>query len=154
MAYILKTQNLSVFNGKSILQDISLSFPKHTITTIIGPSGAGKTTFLAALNQMNPQNYLVQGKVIFQGVDLYQSLIDRYRLRMLIGMLFSTPEIFPMSLYNNLTLVPKYNQKISHSQLMIEIEKVLQQVHLWSRLKNQLFQKKSTYPPVNDNFFV
>lgn len=142
MKYILQTQNLSIFNGKSILQDISLGFPKHTITAIIGPSGAGKTTFLLALNQMNPPSYLIQGKVIFQGVDLYQPSIDRYQLRMLMGMLFSTPEIFPMSLYNNLTLVPSYNRKVSYSQLMTEIEKVLRQVHLWSRLKNKLFKKR------------
>ncbi len=34
------------FNGKSIIQDFSLSIESGTFTTFLGPSGCGKTTLL------------------------------------------------------------------------------------------------------------
>ena len=35
------------------MEDITVAFPKGTITALVGPSGSGKTTFLRSLNRMN-----------------------------------------------------------------------------------------------------
>ncbi|MEP3890938.1 MAG: ATP-binding cassette domain-containing protein [Hellea sp.] len=42
------------FNGKKIISNISLSIQPGKITSIIGPSGGGKTTFLKCLSMLAP----------------------------------------------------------------------------------------------------
>lgn len=38
------------FQGRTVLNGISMNIPTGTVTVIIGPSGSGKTTFLRTLN--------------------------------------------------------------------------------------------------------
>ena len=47
--------------------------PKASVTSIIGPKGCGKSTFLRLLNRMNDLiiGTRVEGKVMIHGVDLY-----------------------------------------------------------------------------------
>jgi phosphate transport system ATP-binding protein len=154
LKYIVETKKLTITKpGKQILNDISLAFKEHTITAIIGPSGAGKTTFLSALNRLNPANLMMSGKVYFKGIDVYQKNIDVYRLRMLLGMLFARPEIFPLSLAENLFLAPGYNLKISRHSWLEKSERVLRQVHLWEKLKDQLFKRNVRLSVVDSQLF-
>jgi len=46
---MLEVKNLSF---RSLLQKITLSFPRGTITGILGPNGSGKTTFLKTLKKI------------------------------------------------------------------------------------------------------
>jgi phosphate transport system ATP-binding protein len=41
------------FGTTTVLNDVSLDFPARTITSLLGPTGSGKTTFLRTLNRMN-----------------------------------------------------------------------------------------------------
>ncbi|MGI4757606.1 MAG: FHA domain-containing protein [Janthinobacterium lividum] len=65
-------------NGKRLLDPISLTVYPSEMVALMGPAGAGKTTFLKALNGYTPP---AQGRVLFNGVDLYQSF-DLYRQQM------------------------------------------------------------------------
>lgn len=48
---MLEISHVSVScGGMDILSDISVTFPKENITTIVGPNGCGKTTLLQTLN--------------------------------------------------------------------------------------------------------
>lgn len=56
---------------KLLLDDISLSVKPRELIGLLGPSGAGKSTLMNALNGfVKPSG----GKVLYNGVDLYQNL--------------------------------------------------------------------------------
>ncbi|WP_260735524.1 ATP-binding cassette domain-containing protein [Tunturiibacter lichenicola] len=64
--------------GKRLLDPISLTVYPSEMVALMGPAGAGKTTFLKALNGYTPPE---SGSVLFNGVDLYQSY-DQFRQQM------------------------------------------------------------------------
>lgn len=67
MSAILEARNLTVeIGGKTILQDLSLSFPAGRFVALLGPNGAGKTTALKALAGLIPAT----GTVTLQGENL------------------------------------------------------------------------------------
>lgn len=62
---MLEFKNVSVSIGKkNILDDISVSFEKGKITTIVGPNGCGKTTLLQTLIGMGD---VISGEILLEG---------------------------------------------------------------------------------------
>ena len=67
---ILETKKLSAgYNGKALLEGVSVSAGPGQIVTLIGPNGAGKTTLLKTLAGLIPP---VNGSVSICGQDLGQ----------------------------------------------------------------------------------
>lgn len=67
---MLKYEKVSASCGHtSILEDISVSFPKGRITAIIGPNGCGKTTLLQCLNGASK---VTAGSIFLNGEDYLQ----------------------------------------------------------------------------------
>ena len=57
------------FGGVAATQDVSMDFPKGSLTAIIGPNGAGKTTFFNLISgALKPDS----GKVLLEGDDITQ----------------------------------------------------------------------------------
>ena len=52
------------FDGKPVLEGISLNVEKGDVTAILGPSGSGKTTFLRCLNFLERAD---SGRMVFDG---------------------------------------------------------------------------------------
>jgi phospholipid/cholesterol/gamma-HCH transport system ATP-binding protein len=78
--------------SRTILNDVSLQFPRGKVTAILGGSGCGKTTLLRLIGGMVPAT---QGRVLFDGevVDAYDK--DKlFRLRRRLGMLFQFGALF------------------------------------------------------------
>ena len=68
------TQDLRVSVGRQeILKGITLDAHRGEILSIIGPAGAGKTTFLRCLNRMAEldQDMKVSGTVLLEGKSIY-----------------------------------------------------------------------------------
>jgi ABC transport system ATP-binding/permease protein len=65
-------------NGDRLLNEISLTIFPSELVALMGPAGAGKTTFLKAINGYTPP---AAGRVLFNGADLYQ-FYDRFRQQM------------------------------------------------------------------------
>jgi ABC transport system ATP-binding/permease protein len=76
----IEVQNVAVNSprGDRLLDSVSLTIFPSELIALMGPAGAGKTTFLKAINGYTPP---ADGKVLFNGADLYE-YYDRFRLQM------------------------------------------------------------------------
>ena len=99
---ILEVTNLRreiTVNGekKVIVDDISFRFEKGKIYNIIGPSGAGKTSFLRLLNRLDEPT---GGNIVFNTESVTDCIPCGVRRN--IGYLFQTPYLFPGTVRDNL----------------------------------------------------
>ncbi|MGD0168906.1 MAG: phosphate ABC transporter ATP-binding protein PstB [Smithella sp.] len=137
---IINLQNVNFYYGQSrALNDISMDFPEKKVTALIGPSGCGKSTLLRLLNRMNDLiiGTRVEGKVVFEGKDIYADNIDPVEIRRKIGMVFQKPNPFPKTIYNNISYGPKLNG-LGNSDLDTLVEQSLKQAVLWDEVKDLL----------------
>jgi polar amino acid transport system ATP-binding protein len=90
---MLSVNNVSLrysVTGQQILNNISLKFAKNRITTLVGKSGAGKTSLLSCIGGIQT-NY--QGIIAIEGQNIEQS--SRKQRAMLIGFVFQQFNLFP-----------------------------------------------------------
>ena len=72
---ILNLEHLSKsFDGKKILDDLSIDIGKNEFVTLLGPSGCGKTTTLRMIGGFIMPD---EGRVIFEGKDITALPPDR-----------------------------------------------------------------------------
>ena len=135
----LVTENLKFWYGDTMaLSGISLNIPQHEVMAIIGPSGCGKSTYLRCLNRMNDliSSARVEGRVIFDGEDIYARNVDPVQMRRRIGMVFQKPNPFPKSIYDNIAYGPKVNGYRGSMDDLVEHS--LRQAALWDEVKDIL----------------
>ena len=94
------------FHKLEVLKNISVSFNKNEVVSIIGPSGGGKSTFLRCLNLLEKPT---SGQILIDGVDIcakgQSKHIDQHRKKM--GMVFQQFNLFNnMNVMKNLTAGP------------------------------------------------
>src|ERR1700739_3707396 len=102
----MRAVNLTLgFGAKAVLDEVSLEFPAQTVTSLLGPTGSGKTTFLRALNRMNDKvfGYHYSGDVLLGGFSIFKNQ-DLMEFRRKVGMLFQRPNPFPMSIIDNVVV--------------------------------------------------
>ncbi|MEN8674047.1 ATP-binding cassette domain-containing protein [Nocardioides sp.] len=88
------------FGSFDVLQGLDLSFKDDAITTILGPSGTGKSVLIKHLvGLLEPD----EGDVLVFGQNLWQiSEAERYEIRKKMGVLFQDGALFgSMNLYDN-----------------------------------------------------
>ena len=110
MSTIMSAQGLNLwYSNNQALYDVNMELPKNQITALIGPSGCGKSTFLKTLNRMNDleDGIRIEGKILYDGQDIYDPQVDTTWLRKEVGMVFQKPNPFPMSVYDNIAYGPK-----------------------------------------------
>lgn len=137
----LETQNVNFYYGDNqVLKNISIRIPANRITAIIGPSGCGKSTFLRLFNRMNDilEGARLEGKVLIDGVDIYDSKIDVAMLRRRVGMVFQKPNPFPMSIFDNVAYGPRIHGLHKGRDLREIVENALKQAALWDEVKDKL----------------
>jgi phosphate transport system ATP-binding protein len=128
------------YGAQAALRRIDLAIPAKQILGIIGPAGAGKTTFLRSLNRLNDltADFHCDGKILLDQQDIYSSGYDPIALRRRVGMLFALPVALPMSLYENVVYGPRL-QGISKRQELDElVETSLQSAFIWDEVKDRL----------------
>jgi branched-chain amino acid transport system ATP-binding protein len=88
---MLEVRNLSKsFGGVKAISDVSLTFPKESLTAIIGPNGAGKSTFFNLISGgLKPDS----GNVIVDGAELAGRSRAAF-IRAGIGRAFQVASIF------------------------------------------------------------
>lgn len=136
---ILRTEGLSVWYGqKQALDNITLTIPRGKITAIIGPSGCGKSTLIRVFNRMNDliPGFRHEGRIFYEGHDLYAKDVDPVEIRRRIGMVFQKPNPFPKSIFENVAFGPRVNG--FRGNLRELVERSLRQAALWDEVSDQL----------------
>jgi phosphate transport system ATP-binding protein len=129
------------FGSKQVLRDINLGIEHGAATAIIGPSGCGKSTLIRCLNRMHEEvrGARVEGKVLFDGEDIYDPRVDPVVIRRRIGMVFQKPNPFPtMSILENTVAGLKLLGRFPRDELQERGEKALRAAGLWEEVKDRL----------------
>jgi putative ABC transport system ATP-binding protein len=100
---ILSTENVTrAIDGRTLVDNISVSILSSEVLAVVGPSGSGKTSFLRLLNRLDEPT---SGTVFLQGVD-YRNIPPR-ELRRRVGMVTQRPFLFPGTVASNLEFGPR-----------------------------------------------
>ena len=136
----LNVSNLDLYYGeKQALKKINMDIKANKVTALIGPSGCGKSTFLRTLNRMNDliDNVKIEGNVEVDGEDIYKNS-DVINLRTKIGMVFQKPNLFPMSIYDNVAYGPRIHGIKDKKILNKIVEESLKSAAIWEEVKDRL----------------
>jgi len=138
---IFEIKDFSIYYGDFLaVKNTALNIEINRITAIIGPSGCGKSTLLRALNRMNDliPSSRVEGRALFQGVNIYDKDTDVIELRRRVGMVFQKPNPFPSSVYENVAFGPRLRGIKKKSLLDEIVENALVKADLWKEVKDKL----------------
>ena len=142
--YKVRIENVNGWYGKKrAIKDINLNVKDKSVTAFIGPSGCGKTTLLRCLNRMHEMTpgAHADGRIVVDGIDIYDKSIDPVIIRRRIGMVFQKPNPFPtMSIFDNVAAGLKLNGLTNKSIVREIVEESLKEAALWDEVKNQLEQ--------------
>ena len=129
------------FGPKQVLRDVSMVAEPRAVTAIIGPSGCGKSTLIRCINRMHEEvrGARVQGKVLFDGRDVYAPDADPVEIRRRIGMVFQRANPFPtMSIFDNAVAGLRLAGRMPRDELHEQAERALRAAGLWDEVKDRL----------------
>ncbi len=141
MSGIIETKDLNLWYGsQQALFSVNLEIPEHQVTALIGPSGCGKSTYMKTLNRMNDlvEGCRIEGLVSYKGNNIYSAGIDVNLLRKQIGMVFQKPNLFPMSIYDNVAYGPRVHGIRNKSRLDEIVEGSLKGAAIWDEVSDRL----------------
>ena len=137
--YILGTEHVSKsFGSLEVLKDINLKVKKGEVICIIGPSCAGKSTYLRSLNQLEK---ITSGKIFIKG-DLFlhredDKTVERIskekqkELLLEMGMCFQRFNLFPhKTVLENIMVSPIKVKKVDKETARKEALELLKNVGL------------------------
>ena len=139
MEKIFEIKNVNLYYGeKHALKDINLDIYKKKVTAFIGPSGCGKSTLLRCLDRMNDliDNCKVEGSIKYNDKDLNQ--YDTLTLRSNVGMVFQSPNPFPMSIFDNIAYGPRCHGIKNRKALEEIVISSLKKAALYDEVKDNL----------------
>ena len=129
------------YGPKRAIKDVNLNVKDNAVTAFIGPSGCGKTTLLRCLNRMHEMTpgAHADGRVVVDGIDIYDKSIDPVVIRRRIGMVFQKPNPFPtMSIFDNVSAGLRLNGMNNKTIIREIVEESLKNAALWDEVKNEL----------------
>ena len=139
----IKIEGLNCYyQQKMVLNGCKGEFEENAITTIIGPSGVGKTTFLMVLNRLYEliPNCRVEGKVEIKLNGRYLDIhsLPLTTLRKKMGMVFQVPNPLPMSIFKNVAFPLRLSGVKDRKYLEEKVKEVLKDAILWDEVKDRL----------------
>jgi polar amino acid transport system ATP-binding protein len=114
------------FGPLKALDRVSLDIYDGEKMVIIGPSGSGKSTLLRSINRLEDIN---SGRIIVDGIDLYDPKTDINKVREEVGMVFQSFNIFPhKTVTENITLAQTVVRKRSKEEASKRTMELLRKV--------------------------
>ena len=138
---VVEIKKMNFYYGEHrALIDVDMEIRRHAITAIIGPSGCGKSTILRCINRMNEliDGTRADGKIIYDGKNIYDKDVDPVKLRRKVGMVFQQPNPFPKSIFDNVAYGPRMYGTRNRRKLGEIVERSLKQAALWNEVKDRL----------------
>jgi phosphate transport system ATP-binding protein len=129
-------------DGTEALSDISLEILPNELFVLFGPARGGKTTLLRLFNRLSDllEDTERQGKILFNGQDIFRPGTNVIHLRRRISMVFALPTPLPGSIYDNLAFGLKMAGTKDKTTIDENIERGLRQAALWDEVKDRLDQ--------------
>ncbi|NLH16662.1 MAG: ATP-binding cassette domain-containing protein, partial [Phycisphaerae bacterium] len=136
--YTITTQDLDLYYGDFLaLKKVAIQIPDRNVTAMIGPSGCGKSTLLRCFNRMNDliETVRIEGRIDIDNENVLDPKTDLIALRRKVGMVFQRPNVFDLSILENLRFGLKIHRRMgSRDEVMELIEWGLEHVGLWNDL--------------------
>lgn len=145
---LLKADGLcKSFGGKDVLKGVSLEANPGEIISIIGKSGAGKTTVLRCimgLETCDKGTILIDGKYLCMeenGTMVRATKKELYEIRKSLGMVFQNYHLFPhLTVLENVTLALTEVYKMSKDEADKKAIKILERLDMGDKLNNKPFE--------------
>ena len=136
---MIKVKNLSKsFNNQLVLDNISIEIKKGDFISIVGPSGAGKTTFLNILGTIDEYDKNPKTSILFNNIDitnLDDDKLSSFRNKE-IGFIFQFHQLLPeLTAQENIllpTMIGKRSEKESLDNL-INLSSILEINHILNK---------------------
>jgi len=115
--------------GQPVLRGVDLDIPKGDITTIIGPSGEGKSVLLKhIIGLMRPD----RGQVLVAGVDLAKiHARELNEIRKKFAMLFQSAALFDsLNVFDNVAFPLREKRLVSENDIQRYVPEMLERVGL------------------------
>ncbi len=125
MTPVIELQNVShVYSAgtpfeHTALQGVSLSIAPGEFVGLIGHTGSGKSTLIQHMNGLLKPT---QGKILFQGTDIWQDAKVTRQTRFKVGLVFQYPEyqLFEETVYQDIAFGPK-NMGLSDEEVRARV---------------------------------
>lgn len=146
---VLSLHDLSIsFFDHTVIHHVNMDVPSGGIAVLVGRSGSGKTTLLRAVNRLNEEvpGCRTEGSVelLLPGgrVDVCPGngpdAVPLPELRRRVGMVFQTPQVFPVSIYRNVAMPLAVTMGCPRSELDDRVREALRQADLWQEVDGRL----------------
>ncbi|TCK26284.1 ABC transporter ATP-binding protein [Pseudonocardia endophytica] len=124
------------FGDSHILQGMNLDFADNAITTILGPSGTGKSVLIKHLVGLLAPD---AGDVLIFGQDIWKiSEAERYELRKRFGVLFQDGALFgSMNIFDNTAFPLRKHSNLPEKEVKEIVMERLQEVGLEKAVKKR-----------------
>ena len=136
VSHLSKTYHNADGGSLTVLKDINCDIQRGEVISIIGPSGTGKSTFLRALNLLDPPT---GGSIIVDGEDILAKGYPVHKLRQKMGMVFQSFNLFEhMTVLENVMYAPV--------KILLESKEQAREEALALLKKVGLVEKADVYP--------
>ena len=116
------------YGSYQALTDVSLQVGQGEVVVICGPSGSGKSTLIRTVNRLED---IHSGSIFVDGRDVHGAGVDVNRLRMSIGFVFQSFNLFPhLSVLRNVTIGPTRLRGLSSAEAEDRARSILAEVGL------------------------
>lgn len=124
------------FGALNVLKGIDLQIKKGEIVSIVGPSGAGKTTFLQILGTLDKAD---SGRIIYDGIEVHslkEKQLSRFRNQN-IGFVFQFHHLLPEFTALENVCIPAFIANASRSKAEKMARDILNFLNLEERLDHK-----------------
>ena len=124
---LIEIKNLRKEYGNTVpLENVSVNIEAGEVVSIIGPSGTGKSTFMRCINRLETPT---SGEIWVDGVNVCDPKTDLAAVRMKMGMVFQSFNLFPHKLVAENIMMPQQqllgvSAKDAYNEAIVQLRKV------------------------------